>query len=660
MSVSNCFKLLFALFLAGAGARLVQAAGLPLLEEAPPFSDVNARDVAEGQADLLWLQTMADDAVDAGFFNLAENLYRRALELPGVDAGRTRALQLGLTTALIAQLKTDAAAEILMANAVGGDPAWSIRIAAVAFQRDDFAALGQALAGIETESVAPADRGWFHLLHAKGFERAGNLDRAGREFERALAASISKAQTAVFRLEQIQSQLREGEASEGLAAQLKRLMEEKQGDRIGYQYALQYAVVLDALDRSEEAMEVLTAQRKALPPDENQLRDQTLLMLGLIGLAGVDPAQGREAFRDLLRQGSDRVLQQAALVRLASSAPAQGGSGTAALRQLYDELLDRAHPLYEDLLFFSAELALRNGNLVRAETDIESLFTRYPGTELRRNALALLASASWQGQRYRNAASYVSQLRALSEVEARKGTLAVLQGECYYRAGLQTGTAEDFRNAAEAYGAAERQLDLAEDAPGDSLISRGSLFFQRVMATIRSGDLEEAARLLDVAALSPELDAAIAESRWQAEWNFVRALQANGEAARALARVESLAEAPDAPPELHLRFLWLSAQLSLDAGKAGDTAERVDRVLAFLESAEGMRVTEDDRVKVASNAALLAAQARLETGDVEGGMHAVRIGVIPLVRLRNTLFDDEDRAPHALQLRAVALPLGDN
>ncbi|MGH8021377.1 MAG: tetratricopeptide repeat protein, partial [Opitutaceae bacterium] len=57
--------------------------------------------------------------------------------------------------------------------------------------------------------------------------------------------------------------------------------------------------------------------------------------------------------------------------------------------------------------------------------------------------------------------------------------------------------------------------------------------------------------------------------------------------------------------------------------KAGDTAERVDRVLAFLESAEGMRVTEDERVKVASNAALLAAQARLETGDVEGGMQAM-------------------------------------
>ena len=42
------------------------------------------------------------------------------------------------------------------------------------------------------------------------------------------------------------------------------------------------------------------------------------------------------------------------------------------------------------------------------------------------------------------------------------------------------------------------------------------------------------------------------------------------------------------------------------------------------------------------------------------GVHAVRIGVVPLVRLRNTLFDDENRAPHALQFRAVALPRGDN
>lgn len=42
------------------------------------------------------------------------------------------------------------------------------------------------------------------------------------------------------------------------------------------------------------------------------------------------------------------------------------------------------------------------------------------------------------------------------------------------------------------------------------------------------------------------------------------------------------------------------------------------------------------------------------------GMCAVRIGVVPFVRLGNTLFYDEDRAPHALECRAVALPRGDN
>ena len=595
----------------------------PLLPElVPPFSESSARATAEAEADVLWIRTMAADAVEAGFFAVAEGLYRKGLSLPAVDPASRRELSLGLATALIAQEKPDAAGAVLDSLEVSGDGAWAIRSAAVAFLRSDFAAVEDRLSGIAVDALPAADQGWFHFLRAMLFERTDDRKRADESFERALSAVTSNAQAAVFRLAQVQGQLRAGEASEGLVAQLKRLMEEKQGQRIGYQYALQYAVVLQTLERSQEAIEVLARQRQILPPGEEELRDQTLLMLGLIGLAGGDPVQGRQAFRDLLMYGSDRELQQAALIRLASTAPTQGGPATTSLRTLYDSLLARepTHQLYENLLFFSAELALRNSDFVRAETDVESLLTRYPGTALRANALAVLASSSWQGQRYRNAANYVGQLRALSDVEFKKVGLAVLQGECYYRAGLQAGVVADFRNAAEVYSAAQAFLEATDGGEPTVGISRGTIFFQQVMATIRSGDLNGAAGLLDNRALTENVDP---ESRWQAEWNFVRALQTSGRVDDAFRRAEMLADVEAVPPELRLRFLWLSAQLSLDTGRPGDTGAKVERVLTFLESEAAQGVTASTRSQVASNAALLAAQARLETLDVEAGMRAM-------------------------------------
>ena len=60
--------------------------------------------------------------------------------------------------------------------------------------------------------------------------------------------------------------------------------------------------------------------------------------------------------------------------------------------------------------------------------------------------------------------------------------LAVLQGECYYRAGLQTGTADDFRNAADAFKVAQQQLARSDAGPQASPVDPGGLFFQRIMA----------------------------------------------------------------------------------------------------------------------------------------------------------------------------------
>src|SRR5208283_2987353 len=114
-----------------------------------------------------------------------------------------------------------------------------------------------------------------------------------------------------------------------------------------------------------------------------------------------------------------------------------------------------------------------------------------------------------------------------------RAQLGVLVADAYFRAG-------DYRNAAEAYGSAQREPPAA--------VSPGVLHFQRVLSEILDAQnlfdsaqaeaaqkrLKEAETLLDEAAAAPGGDAV---SRWEGEWNLARALQVHGRTAEALQRV---------------------------------------------------------------------------------------------------------------------------
>jgi hypothetical protein len=145
-------------------------------------------------------------------------------------------------------------------------------------------------------------------------------------------------------------------------------------------------VLLDRLGRKPEAQRVLASQVDALPPAETERRDRTLLMLGLI--AGANTQTGREAFQKLLLNGNDREWQRIALLRLSAAATNDRASAAELQRRLDEILAKSGHPLTEDVLFFRAELRLRAKEFERAEEDANALLTRFPGSDLRRNALA--------------------------------------------------------------------------------------------------------------------------------------------------------------------------------------------------------------------------------------------------------------------------------
>ncbi len=591
-----------------------------------PLVPTSAREQAARETGTFREVLLGESAVAAGFFSIGEGFLRPALEREGVDGELRRRIRLGLVTALIAQNRGDDALAELEAVEGGRDGPWLIRRAAIDLLRRDLAAVAARLGEIDVASLGEGEAAWHQFLQAMVLDRQGDRQRADLAFETAAAGAASSAERALFRLAQLQGRLETGEATEGLAAQLRRLMEDNAGRRIGHQFALQYAVVLDKLGRRPEAIALLNRQRAQIPAEEADLRDQASLLLGLV--AGAASAEGRTAYRELLTRGADPELQRVALLRLAADAPQASGVATGGLRQLLDELLaaPEAHALTEDLLYFRAELAMRSREFEAAEQDVNALLTRFPGTALRRNALALLASSAWQSARYRSAASHVGRLRDELPAGSERAGLSALLGECLYRAGMQTGTPEDFRSAAEAYGAAQGELGGGFlPAANPAGIRIGAVFFQRVMATLRAGEAGAAEALLDDPGATRGVDP---ESRWQAEWNLVRFFQLQGRGTEAFRRLDALAVSAEAPAGLRLRFLWLGAQLSLDVGRGADTAGRVDRVLAFLGGDEGAAIEAPVRTDVASNAALLAAQARLETGDTAGG-------IVLLERLRS-------------------------
>lgn len=593
-----------------------QDALLPLLEDLPaPLIEESDRDQISGDAEWIWNGFYAGRAVEAGFYQLAESFYRSGLESTGTTAGVRDAMRLGLATALIAQSQPKEAQDVLNSYEGERGPDWTLRQAAIDFLERRYEQLGQILRQLEPDDLPPSERAWYYFLRAGSRFAAGNQGRAENAIEGAIELATSEAEKSLFRIGQIQGELMSGNPTEETAAELLREIERTRGRPVEFIFTLQYASVLDALGRKPEALAVLQSQLARLPEGGSELRDKTLLLVGLID--GAENNAGRNAFEELLAQGQDVDFQKAALLRLSGAQPEGVEGGAGRLEVLIGRLLEQAppHPLSDYLLLVRAELALRRRAFPETEAAAQALLSRFPGSELRTNALALLASSAWQRPRYRIAADAVTRIRASLEnvagSETTRAELAVLLGECYYRAGLNRGTPEDFRNAAEAYALAQ-----SENPPG---VERGALFFQRVLSLMRSGDLQEAMRLLNDA----EKMGIGAESRWQAEWNLARFLQMNGRSQEAFRRVESLGDAVGVSPEIRLRFLWLVAQLSLNVEQPLGTIDRVTRILEYLESDDGRAIPEELRGEVSSNSSLLAAQALLETDNPSAGIEAM-------------------------------------
>lgn len=541
----------------------------------------------------------ANAAQQAGFPATAAAGYRELLRDPALPAEMKHRVTLSLVTALLDAGELAAAESALQGYEGPRNTSYQLRIGLLAATTRRIAAAKAALAAGKIEELPVADRGWWYFLQASVADADGEIVPANNLYDQAVRAAVSDLQRARFVLGQEQSRLRSGQAREDQLVTLRGNMERFQGQRTGYTYVRTYAAALAGLGRAAEAQAVLQRQLAVLPPTERDAADQLGLMLGLI--AGEGSVAGRQAFKQLLRDGQRPDTQWLALQLLARGAktPAE----RLQLRRDLSELIGAPtqHAIIENLIMARAQAALADQDYAPAEEDARALLERYPGSTQKGEALGVRLSVAWDLKRYRTAADIAVQLRAVLREGRERAELGVLLAEAFFRS-------EDYKNAADAYAAAVHEWP--------AVVPAGTLIFQRVLADIRADQLDSAAKQLDSAATTTGFDAV---SRWQAEWNLVKEMQVRGQASAAQARVDKLLAggAQGVPDDLRIRLMWLRAKLSFDNNQPETTLRQSDELLALL--AKGGQADESLRNNVTSTAQLLKAQALLALDrDQEG------------------------------------------
>jgi TolA-binding protein len=599
-----------------AGAALL-VAGARAAEPLNPPAPLVPAPVAMSPGEFLERRTAAERALQLGFSSIAADLYRQLLAAPGADRA---ALTLDLATALLEAGRTDEAESVLRqvsANARGSR--WHLRAGLAAVQAKNFEAAGAELAAIKEQELPPGDFPWRWFLEGAVADMTGPSEakRAQDFFSRAEAAAPNDIVKARFQLAREEVALRRGLVlgNDELRVALQNY-EAHQGRPAGYDSAITYAVMADALGRHTEAMAFLQTVWITVPKQERTAWDRVRLVLGLIGERGRSFA-GRKALTELLESGSDPERQRQAL-QLLWEAARTSEPARAQLRTDLDRMIaaPAKHPILESLLLYRAQLALAEKKDDEAAASAGRLIEQFPGSPLRAQAFGLLTQLAWEQRRYRLAAfnarkarDELAQVKAPAtpgkvqpreaEMQMIAAQLGVVEAEAWFRAG-------DYRNAADAYVGALR--NPPENVPA------GDLLFQRVVAEIRSGSAD-AAKVLDDVERDPAFDL---QNRWQAEWILARTLQTQGDAGikAAYARVQKLLSARTGDgasavaaikPELRARMEWLQARLSLDADSPEQTMTLVDTLLKSLADVDAALRTE-----IASTALLRKAEAQFQ------------------------------------------------
>lgn len=537
------------------------AAGGRARAEPTLFAPVPLAPTPTTAGEMIVNEESARRALALGFATIAAAQAEDLLAKSQVGGAAHDAAALILATARLELGDLRGAERALAAHSDTRPPAYRLRAGLLAARQGRYPAAQAEAAALRPENLAAEERSWLFLLQGMVAEAEHDANRAGAAYDSAFSSASSDWQRARLRLTRERLRLAQGEVTESQANTLREQAERYAGRTLGADYAAQHAVALHLLGKHDAAVSYLQAQLGALPEGLAGARDDLRLVLGLV--AGPAQGPGRAALEQLLAGGVDAGERRIALQILAEATDT--ADTRQRLRRALDELL-AAKPediLTEDLLVTRGELALAGQDYARVEADARDVLTRYPASSQKARALAQLASVAWELKRFRTAADYAAQAAGAAEDAGARSALRLLAAEASYRA-------KDYTTAAETYA-------VAAEAPPAG-VAPAAVIFQGIMARIEGGRLGEAADEIDRRDADPRFDAT---TRWQAEWNLARALQAAGrqEIARArLGRLRGESGAADRPADLRARMAWLEARLAQEAGDS-EAALRLARAV---------------------------------------------------------------------------------
>lgn len=550
-----------------------------------------------------WEWEGVQSALRSGFPGLADALASRMLRQGGwpknIRAGLLNArLQAALLRGELINARSYAAN--LAEEALPVDPLLG---AFLAYFSGDALSASSLLQEVEATAQVPEERAWAQVLRALLLTQDGATEAANEAFLKAERMAPTASLRDQFEIIRFREDIRRGSSDPASISALRESARFMRGERGGFEAARLLAIALHRSGDSAGAIEVLSEQLTLAGLREFNLRADFLLLLGAV--AGPNSARGRLALREVAGGEGTGEQQALALAMLAQNAVTDREYDTF-LADLDSWLVrEPPHLLIERLLATRAFFLAFKGAYPQAEESARQLLEGYPATRFQNAALRLLAFTSWKQTppRYRTAADYLNQLRGRLASGAEFFTAGVMVADCYFLNG-------DYASASDAYGAVLREASPA-DAP--------SIFFQRVLSEILAERPEAAASLIDTGRMDPRLPA---EILWRSEWNLLDHLRRTGRTAAAFDRINTSLgpDGPDLSDSMRLRFRWLRARLSLEAGEAAQAVQLAESLLEELDGGTFAAAADGQLSDVESHLLLLSGEARIAMGDRSSGL----------------------------------------
>lgn len=558
--------------------------------------------------DASWLRGSARRALAVGIYDLSLSLAKEAAELSGGDS-IDFTNELVIVDSLLAQaFWVEVRSRLEALAAVEGAPAdrLALRQAMIAFAENDFDGVAMLIAPITRDDLVDGDVAWFWFLNGWTNLAVGEEESAEESFEtaRATAKEYSPALSAQIEYLVFRSKLESQTDAAETIPQLQNALLENQGREVWYLYAQQLAGLLFDSGETEEAIALISRSLQTIPKELGREKAQLQLLATMA--AGLERVEGRQALNELILANRFPDLMIIALQQAFSRARLPEGQGSGVIRALLERVIDapNEHALLDQALYYRAVFRFFDGKYQEADDDAAELQRRFPNSSYRRGMLALQASSAWKRSRYRTAASLLQDLRADFVDLQTDFRLSALIADCYLRAGQQSNTREDYRNAAGAYATALGNVKSSEQG--------GPLFFNMIFSRLRAGQLDLALESIDDFEFR---SLAGPETIWRAQWVALRELRRVGRDSDAYERCQEALRVEAGNPFLKLRLLWLAARLSVVSGDAEYTIDWVDEIEEFVNSEALADADPGTREKVLASSWLSLSESYFALGE---------------------------------------------